>query len=152
MSHVNGHERLYTLTSGRYSNLQDEKMAYLRNVRYIDTDGVSFGSRGTELFIWLFENVKSISELESVPAYIQANRDEVRQRLFKRGSFFESLKYACRNWYSVVYTLSDAAPGATKHSTYVKLPWIRINLLTFLVGHRGKNRYRLSSRGVLIAL
>ncbi|KAI6772746.1 hypothetical protein HG530_003704 [Fusarium avenaceum] len=98
MSHVNGHERLYTLTSGRYSNLQDEKMAYLRNVRYIDTDGVSFGSRGTELFIWLFENVKSISELESVPAYIQANRDEVRQRLFKRGSFFESLKYACRNW------------------------------------------------------
>ncbi|KAH6964377.1 hypothetical protein DER45DRAFT_610697 [Fusarium avenaceum] len=101
MSHVNGHERLYTLTSGRYSNLQDEKMAYLRNVRYIDTDG----------------NVKSISELESVPICPQANSDEVRQQLVKRGKLFDHFKGVHHKSYSGVYTPSDAASGATQHST-----------------------------------
>ncbi|SPJ73105.1 uncharacterized protein FTOL_02834 [Fusarium torulosum] len=78
-SHVEGHERLFTLTSGRYSRLQDGTIAYLLTARYIDTDGDSFGSGATELVIWPFENVKSISELEAVPAHLQANSDEVRQ-------------------------------------------------------------------------
>lgn len=122
MSHVDGHERLYALTSGRYSNLQDETIVCLRTVRYIDTDGASFGSRDTELLICLFERIKSISELEAVPIYLQASSDEVRQRLVKRGKLFESLEGVSHKSYSGVYTPSDAAPGATKHSTYAKLP------------------------------
>jgi hypothetical protein len=114
-SHIEGHERLFTLTSGRYSRLRDGTIAYLLTVRYIDTDGDGFGSGVTELVIWPFENVKSIAELEVVPAHLQANSDEVRQRLVKRGKLFESLKGVHHKSYSGIYTPSNAAPGAPKH-------------------------------------
>jgi hypothetical protein len=113
-SHVEGHERLFTLTSGKYSKLEDGTIVYLLTVRYIDTDGESFGSRATELVIWPFENLKSISELEAVPSHLQVNIDEVRQRLFKRGRLFESLKGVHHKSYSGVYTLSDTVPGTPK--------------------------------------
>ncbi|KAF4950122.1 hypothetical protein FGADI_8391 [Fusarium gaditjirri] len=64
---IDGRDRLFKLSSGNYSKTQDGTVAYVLSVRFIDTEGDTFGYTETTLSLSPFENVKPILELEVIP-------------------------------------------------------------------------------------
>jgi hypothetical protein len=111
---VQGRERLFKLSSGNYSKISDGTVAYVLSVRFIDTDGDTFGYTETSLTILPFENVTPILELDVIPARLCPDLDEVKERLVQRGRVFMSLKGIHHRTYSGMYSLSNTASGIPK--------------------------------------
>ncbi|KAF5613872.1 TOB3 (member of AAA-ATPase family) [Fusarium subglutinans] len=97
---IEGRDRLFKLSSGNYSKTPDGAVAYVLNVRFIDTDGDTFGYTETSLTISPFENVLPILELDVIPARLCPDIDQVRERLIQRGRLFESLQGINHKTYS----------------------------------------------------
>ncbi|KAF5234210.1 hypothetical protein FANTH_12247 [Fusarium anthophilum] len=128
---IEGRDRLFKLSSGNYSKTPDGAVAYVLNVRFIDTDGDTFGYTETSLTILPFENVLPILELDVIPARLCPDFDQVRERLIQRGRLFESLQGINHKAYSGMYSLSHIASGIPKQR-HVTNERIIIDCRTFL--------------------
>ncbi|SCO39485.1 related to TOB3 (member of AAA-ATPase family) [Fusarium fujikuroi] len=133
---IEGSDRLFKLSSGSYSKTPDGTVAYVLSVRFVDTDGDSFGYTDTTLTISPFENVIPILELEVIPAHLCPDFDEIRKRLAQRGQLFESLEGINHKTYSGMYILSHTTSGIPKQR-HVKNERIIIDSRTFLWFNRG---------------
>ncbi|KAF5665950.1 TOB3 (member of AAA-ATPase family) [Fusarium circinatum] len=133
---IEGRDRLFKLSSGNYSKTPDGEVAYVLNVRFIDTDGDTFGYTETSLTILPFENVLPILELDVIPARLCPDFDQVRERLVQRGRLFESLQGTNHKAYSGMYSLSHTASGIPKQR-HVTNERIIIDCRTFLWFNRG---------------
>ncbi|KAF5701291.1 TOB3 (member of AAA-ATPase family) [Fusarium mundagurra] len=111
---IEGRDRLFKLVSGNYSKTPNGTVAYVLSVRFIDTDGDTFGYTETNLTILPFENVIPILELDVIPARLCSNLDHIRERLVQRGRLFESLQGINHRTYSGMYSLSNTASGIPK--------------------------------------
>ncbi|KAF5588709.1 TOB3 (member of AAA-ATPase family) [Fusarium pseudoanthophilum] len=111
---IEGRDRLFKLVSGNYSKTPEGTVAYVLSVRFIDTDGDTFGYTETSLTILPFENVIPILELAVIPARLCPDFDQVRERLVQRGRLFESLQGINHKTYSGMYSLSHTASGIPK--------------------------------------
>ncbi|KAF5968187.1 AAA family ATPase [Fusarium bulbicola] len=133
---IEGRDRLFKLSSGNYSKTPDGAVAYVLNVRFIDTDGDTFGYTETSLTILPFENILPILELDVIPARLCPDFDRVRERLVQRGRLFESLQGINHKTYSGMYSLSHTASGIPKQR-HVTNERIIIDCRTFLWFNRG---------------
>ncbi|KAL9570764.1 hypothetical protein ACKAV7_005101 [Fusarium commune] len=133
---IEGRDRLFKLSSGSYSKTPDGTVAYVLSVRFIDTDGDTFGYTETNLTILPFENVIPILELEVIPARLCPDFGQVRGRLVQRGRLFESLEGINHKTYSGMYSLSNTASGIPKQR-HVTNERIIIDCRTFLWFNRG---------------
>ncbi|KAF5625509.1 AAA family ATPase [Fusarium sp. NRRL 25303] len=133
---IEGSDRMFKLSSGSYSKTPDGTVAYVLSVRFVDTDGDSFGYTDTTLTISPFENVIPILELEVIPAHLCPDFDEIRKRLVQRGQLFESLEGINHKTYSGMYSLSHTNSGIPKQR-HVKNERIIIDSRTFLWFNRG---------------
>ncbi|KAG5783998.1 hypothetical protein H9Q73_002356 [Fusarium xylarioides] len=133
---IEGCDRLFKLVSGNYSKTPDGTVAYMLSVRFIDTDGDTFGYTETSLTILPFENVIPILELAVVPARLCPDFDQVREQLIQRGRLFESLQGINHKTYSGMYSLSNTASGIPKQR-HVTNERIIIDCRTFLWFNRG---------------
>ncbi|KAF4497993.1 TOB3 (member of AAA-ATPase family) [Fusarium agapanthi] len=133
---IEGRDRLFKLSTGNYSKTPDGTVAYVLNVRFIDTDGDTFGYTETSLTILPFENVLPILELDVIPARLCPDFDQVRERLVQRGRLFESLQGINHKAYSGMYSLSHTASGIPKQR-HVTNERIIIDCRTFLWFNRG---------------
>ncbi|KAF5580908.1 TOB3 (member of AAA-ATPase family) [Fusarium pseudocircinatum] len=133
---IEGSDRLFKLSSGNYSKTPDGTVAYVLSVRFVDTDGDTFGYTETNLTILPFENVIPILELEVIPARLCPDLDQVRERLIQRGRLFESLQGINHKTYSGMYSLSHTASGIPKQR-HVTEERIIIDCRTFLWFNRG---------------
>lgn len=111
---IDGRDRLFKLSSGSYSKTPDGTVAYVLSVRFVDTDGDTFGYTETSLTISPFENVMPILELEVIPAHLCPDFDQVRKRLVQRGQLFESMEGMKHKTYSGMYSPSHTASGIPK--------------------------------------
>ncbi|KAF9774349.1 hypothetical protein IL306_007650 [Fusarium sp. DS 682] len=111
---IEGRDRLFALSSGNYSKISDGRVAYMLNVRYIDTDGDTFGYTEASLTILPFENIKPILELEVIPARFCPDFNKVKERLVQRGRVFESLRGIHHRMYTGMYSLANTASGVPK--------------------------------------
>ncbi|KPM40505.1 hypothetical protein AK830_g6047 [Neonectria ditissima] len=109
-----GHDRLYVLSNGRYDMLPDGRKLYNLPCRFIDTDGEGFGYRMDYLTIWEFENLKPITELDTVPSRLQPGINGIRSRLTDRGRYFETMKGIYHMAYSGTYERINPPPGAPR--------------------------------------
>ncbi|KAF5630608.1 TOB3 (member of AAA-ATPase family) [Fusarium tjaetaba] len=133
---IEGRDRLFRLVSGNYSKTPEGTVAYVLSVRFIDTDGDTFGYTETNLTILPFENVIPILELAVIPARLCPDFDQVRERLVQRGQLFESLQGINHKTYSGMYSLSHTASGLPKQR-HVTDERIIIDCRTFLWFNRG---------------
>ncbi|KAF5678051.1 TOB3 (member of AAA-ATPase family) [Fusarium denticulatum] len=133
---IEGRDRLFKLASGSYSKTPDGTVAYVLSVRFIDTDGDTFGYTETSLTILPFENVIPILELEVIPARLCPGFGQVKERLIQRGRLFESLQGINHKTYSGMYSLSNTASGVPKQR-HVTEERITIDCRTFLWFNRG---------------
>ncbi|KAG9505296.1 hypothetical protein J7337_002263 [Fusarium musae] len=100
---IEGRDRLFKLLTGNYSKTPEGTVAYVLSVRFIDTDGDTFGYTETSLTILPFENVMPILELAVIPARLCPDFDQVRERLVQRGRLFESLQGINHKMYSGLF-------------------------------------------------
>ncbi|KAF5717881.1 AAA family ATPase [Fusarium globosum] len=133
---IEGRDRLFKLSSGSYSKTPDGTVAYVLSVRFVDTDGDSFGYTDTTLTISPFENVIPILELEVIPARLCPDYDQVRKRLVQRGQLFESLEGINHKTYSGTYNLSHTTSGISKQR-HVTNERIIVDSRTFLWFNHG---------------
>ncbi|KAF4437117.1 TOB3 (member of AAA-ATPase family) [Fusarium acutatum] len=133
---IEGRDRLYKLSSGNYSKTPEGTVAYVLSVRFIDTDGDTFGYTETNLTISPFENVIPILELDVIPARLCPDFDQVKERLIHRGRLFESLEGINHKAYSGMYSLSNTASGIPKQR-HVTNERIIIDCRTYLWFNRG---------------
>ncbi|KAF5976572.1 TOB3 (member of AAA-ATPase family) [Fusarium coicis] len=133
---IEGRDRLFKLVSGNYSKTSEGTVAYVLSVRFIDTDGDTFGYTETNLTILPFENVIPILELDVIPARLCPDFGQVRDRLVQRGRLFESLQGISHKTYSGMYSLSHTASGIPKQR-HVTDERIIIDCRTFLWFNRG---------------
>ncbi|KAF4335597.1 TOB3 (member of AAA-ATPase family) [Fusarium beomiforme] len=133
---IEGRDRLFAMSSGNYSKTSDGTVAYMLNVRYIDTDGDIFGYTETSLTILPFENIKPILDLEVLPAHFCPGFDKVKKKLVQRGRVFESLRGIHHNIYSGMYSLANTASGVPKQRHVID-ERIIIDCRTFLWYNHG---------------
>ncbi|KAF5535559.1 TOB3 (member of AAA-ATPase family) [Fusarium napiforme] len=133
---IEGRDRLFKLVSSNYSKTPEGTVAYVLSVRFIDTDGDTFGYTETNLTILPFENVIPILELAVVPARLCPDFDQVRERLVQRGQLFESLQGINHKTYSGMYSVSHTPSGIPKQR-HVTDERIIIDCRTFLWFNRG---------------
>ncbi|KAF5640605.1 TOB3 (member of AAA-ATPase family) [Fusarium sp. NRRL 52700] len=133
---IEGRDRLFKLSSGNYSKTPDGTVAYVLNVRFIDTDGDTLGYTETSLTLLPFENVIPILDLDVIPARLCPDLDQIRERLVQRGRLFESLQGINHKTYSGIYSLSNTASGILKQR-HVTNERIIIDCRTFLWFNRG---------------
>lgn len=92
---IDGKDRLFQVVKGKY-----EGPYYYMTIRFVDTDGETFGFSKERFSISSFSGLKKITDLEIFPSCLLPAIDEVRSQLLRRGRDFE----ACQGMHFRAYS------------------------------------------------
>lgn len=124
-SNIDGQDRLYQLSGGRYVECAPGMRFYSLSCRYVDSDGAKFGFGSTTMTIGDFQDVKPIEDLNVLPSYLHPSIADIREKLLERGRRFEALQGCHHKAYSGFYIVKRPPPGVQP------MQYVRVNLPYF---------------------
>ena len=90
-SKVDDQDRFFSLKNGEYIREMNGSKIFRILCQYIDCDGTQFGHVAKSLYIYPFDGLRKITDLDVCPGHLRPDKKSILEKLLRRGEAFENL-------------------------------------------------------------